>query len=100
MANDEETKNEKTIPDAVMDVGRRAMEVGASGKPGYRTTEFWVTTALFLFGTGISIYGASKGNDTLVTVGGGMASLSGFGYSVSRGMAKRDQPLSVTALPR
>lgn len=51
-------------------------------KPGIRTTEFWMSVALFLLG----VFLMSKGKDE---VGAALMGASGFGYTMSRGMAKK-----------
>lgn len=59
-------------------------------KPGWKTTEFWVTIACAVIGTGLSAWGANSGNDALVEVGvmltGGASGL----YAISRGVAKKN----------
>lgn len=64
-------------------------------KPGYKTTEFWVTAVAQVIGI-LALFGViepAKANilsDALVQVVGGlMAALSALGYSISRGQAKR-----------
>ena len=57
-------------------------------KPGYKTTEFWLTTVAMLVGalmaSGAFVEGpVAQGLGVVATILGGM------GYSVSRGMAKK-----------
>ena len=63
-------------------------------KPGYKTTEFWLSAAAALVGLLI----ASGAFEETSTVGKVIAlaasSLAALGYSVSRGIAKKQTPAS------
>lgn len=58
-------------------------------KPGYKTTEFWMTIAAFivsaLYGSGIIAEGTAM--DKALSVGAMI--LTSMGYAVSRGLAKK-----------
>ena len=58
-------------------------------KPGYRTTEFWLSAVAMLIGIAYAsgVIGADTQADKIV--GFIAAALSSLGYSVSRGMAKK-----------
>lgn len=64
-------------------------------KPGYKTTEFWVTIAVQIVGilttTGMfTPEQAGAITDAVIQIGGLVAMIaSAFGYSLSRGSAKR-----------
>ena len=62
-------------------------------KPGWRTTEFWCQTVVLLIGT---LYAAGvispEGSATADKIAAFAASaLASFGYSLSRGLAKKDK---------
>jgi uncharacterized protein (DUF697 family) len=63
-------------------------------KPGYKTTEFWVTLATCLTGIGVACGILGQGEaDTLVSsveriAGGLIAAIPAVGYSLSRAKAK------------
>lgn len=61
----------------------------APSKPGYKTTEFWLTIAAFIVGTMI----ASDAIGNTSALGRALAflasALSAAGYSYSRGLAKK-----------
>lgn len=58
-------------------------------KPGYKTTEFWLTIAAFvvsaLYGSGVVVEGTVYDKSLAV----GAMVLSSLGYAVSRGIAKK-----------
>ena len=58
-------------------------------KPGYKTTEFWVTMVTLAVGLGLLAYGVVSGNNTAVAVGAGLSGVQSAGYSASRGLAKK-----------
>jgi hypothetical protein len=60
-------------------------------KPGYKTTEFWLSTAAIVIGL---LYAAGvvapEGTDALSkAIAFGATALAALGYSVSRGLAKK-----------
>ena len=64
-------------------------------KPGYKTTEFWVTVVCQILGI-LALAGViSPEQNTVLAdgvtqiVGAVVAALSAFGYSISRGLAKK-----------
>ena len=65
-------------------------------KPGWKTSEFWVTIAVQLAGVlatmGIFTPDQSDAMTEAITQIGGIVAMlaSAFGYSISRGVAKRD----------
>jgi|6_EtaG_2_1085325.scaffolds.fasta_scaffold05600_6 hypothetical protein len=58
-------------------------------KPGFRTTEFWVTTCACLVGLLISSGAFEETGMVMRGLGLAAAALTSAGYSVSRGMAKK-----------
>jgi len=66
-------------------------------RPGYRTTEFWVTVAIQIIGilatTDVLTPEKADSVTRAVTQIGGVVAMvaSAFGYSISRGMAKKGQ---------
>lgn len=58
-------------------------------KPGYQTTEFWITIIVLLMGAFLLGYGVVKEKDNAFNVGALMVSLAAPGYQITRGMAKR-----------
>ena len=58
-------------------------------KPGYQTTEFWLTTAAILVGIVFDSGAVIEGSPLGEGLGLVAAALSIAGYSVSRGIAKR-----------
>lgn len=73
------------------------MANGETPKPGYKTTEFWVTVAIQLVGlAGIFGYITPEQQNVLTDAAiqqGSIVSMvaAAFGYSLSRGIAKRKQ---------
>ena len=61
-------------------------------KPGYRTTEFWLSTVTtlvsLLYASGLVVDGTTAGKIAAFAV----AALSTLGYQVSRGKAKSIEP--------
>jgi hypothetical protein len=65
-------------------------------KPGIRTTEFWLSLAALIFG-GLALFGVISPDDVEPATqavgqiaGGVITILAIFGYTVSRGLAKRN----------
>jgi hypothetical protein len=58
-------------------------------KPGYKTTEFWLSTVAVLIGLAYGSGIISDGSQADKIVGFIAAALSSLGYSVSRGLAKK-----------
>ena len=58
-------------------------------KPGFKTTEFWLTTVAQI--VGLLMTSGAFGDESVVMKALGVAAmvLSTLGYSVSRGMAKK-----------
>jgi len=65
-------------------------------KPGYKTTEFWISVLTAGVGVVAAAGGFTPDQVTavgdLITTGGGLiaAALAAFGYAISRGLAKKD----------
>jgi len=61
-------------------------------KPGYKTTEYWMSVATALVGLMVALGVLEpEGADSpalLKIVGGGMAGVASLGYSLARGLAK------------
>ena len=60
-----------------------------SVSPGARSSEFILTLVSTIIGALMMAYGAYKGNDSMVMLGGSMSGVSTGAYSLSRGLAKR-----------
>lgn len=58
-------------------------------KPGYKTTEFWLSTIAVLIGLAYGSGLVSEGSQADKIVGFIAAALASLGYSVSRGLAKK-----------
>ncbi len=58
-------------------------------KPGYKTTEFWFTSLATVLGLILASGALPDDSPLMKMVGLGAMALSQFGYSVSRGMAKK-----------
>lgn len=63
----------------------------APTKPGYKTTEFWLSLAAMLLGAAYASGVISSGSTVDKVAGFAAMALSALGYSVSRGMAKAGQ---------
>lgn len=57
-------------------------------KPGYKTTEFWLSTAVIATGVAMASGAIADGGLVSQIVGGAMAILKGVGYTWSRAVAK------------
>jgi hypothetical protein len=64
-------------------------------KPGYKTTEFWVSIVIAVSGVLVAMgvitpeQQAGIGEGLNTAIGGIMTVLSSLGYSISRGIAKK-----------
>ena len=58
-------------------------------KPGYKTTEFWFTSAAAILGLLFASGVISDGSQIDKVLGMASTVLAGMGYSVSRGLAKK-----------
>ena len=58
-------------------------------KPGYKTTEFWVTVATTLWGIVMASGFIPADNSIVKIVGAIIAAVAPSAYSVSRGIAKK-----------
>jgi hypothetical protein len=70
-----------------VETGATSEVITVTTKPGYRTTEFWLSAAAALLGT-LFASGALTNNTALAIAGVAASILTSMGYSVSRGMAK------------
>jgi hypothetical protein len=59
-------------------------------KPGYKTTEFWLTSVAALIGLLFASGAISDGSQIDKILGMASTVLAGMGYSVSRGLAKKN----------
>jgi len=59
-------------------------------KPGYKTTEFWLTSAAAVLGLLFASGVISDGSQIDKVLGMASTVLAGMGYSVSRGLAKKN----------
>ncbi len=58
-------------------------------KPGYRTSEFWLTTVATLVSIAFASGAIGEGTQAEKVIGYIVMGLNVMGYSVSRGMAKK-----------
>ena len=58
-------------------------------KPGYKTTEFWLSTVAMLVGAALASGAIGEGSQAEKIVGFIASALASLGYTVSRGMAKK-----------
>lgn len=58
-------------------------------KPGYRTTEFWLSFALAFLGALMATGALPEDSIAYRIAGAALAAASAVGYSVARGSAKR-----------
>lgn len=58
-------------------------------KPGYKTTEFWLTLAAAMVGLFIASGAVGSDHIAMKIAGFAAAALASLGYSVSRGIAKK-----------
>jgi len=65
-------------------------------KPGFLTTEFWLTLMFGLAGTGLTVWGAAKGNDVMMAAGATLIGLTGTAYSISRATVKKANAQATT----
>ena len=68
---------------------RVVQEVVQQSSPGIRTSEFSLTLISLVVGLAMMAWGAYKGNDGMVIIGGAISGVTTGGYSVGRGLAKR-----------
>ena len=61
-------------------------------KPGYRTTEFWLTLAANILGSFLASGVIETDSQAMRICGVAAMILTSMGYSVSRGMAKGSTP--------
>ena len=65
------------------------------GKPGWKTTEFWVSLATGVFGilVTLGIFSADQASDIIDSIGtiagSVIAGVAAAGYAISRGLAKK-----------
>lgn len=69
---------------------------GTTAKEGVKTSEFWVTVITKVVGLGVISYGMWKQNDGALALGGIIVGVASGTYSLSRGLAKKDN-LNVVA---
>ena len=58
-------------------------------KPGAKTSEFWLSLVSVLIGVALVVVGEARESAALVELGGLILAMSGTGYALSRGIAKR-----------
>lgn len=77
----------------------KAPEGSGSGlRPGYRTTEFWLSTIAVLIGA-VMASGLAESSPVMRVAGIAATVLGAMGYSVSRGMSKRAPAILIFLLP-
>jgi len=58
-------------------------------KPGYKTTEFWLSALAAVVGIVVASGAVPEGGIAAQIVGAVISGLAAMGYSVSRGLAKK-----------
>ncbi len=66
-----------------------AQQETKTAKPGYKTTEFWLTVASQIVGVLLVSGVVAEDSPWSKVIGMAAMALSGMGYSVSRGAAKK-----------
>lgn len=61
-------------------------------KPGYKTTEFWLSLLAMIFGALMSSGAIVEGSSIERAIGGAIAILATMGYTASRAQVKRTPP--------
>jgi len=59
-------------------------------KPGTKTTEFWKSIIIEAAGLAIIVYGVINKDTNTIAIGAGLAGVSVAGYTLSRGIAKKE----------
>ncbi len=67
-------------------------------KPGYRTSEFWLTLALVLIGTLMASGAFGEDHIVIKVAGMAMATLKALGYTAGRANVKRTASLERASL--
>lgn len=67
-------------------------------KPGYKSSEFWLTLLCLIFGMLLASGAISEGSSAEKIIAFGASVLASFGYSFSRGMVKKAEALSDAVL--
>jgi hypothetical protein len=65
-------------------------------KPGYKTTEFWLTMAAFIVGALIASGALTDGSTALKVVAFVGSALTALGYTAVRGFAKGKEVTTLT----
>ena len=65
-------------------------------KPGYKTTEFWLSLAALVLGALLASGAIGEESGTGKILAFAASALTALGYSVSRGMTKRGEALADT----
>ena len=65
------------------------MEETKQPKPGFKTTEFWISTVAAVLGILFASGAVAEGSSIDKMMGLVTTVLAGLGYTVSRGMAKK-----------
>lgn len=60
-------------------------------KPGYKTTEFWLTLVATLCGLAMASGFIAEGSDAAQYIGGALALLAQLGYTGARATVKKSQ---------
>jgi hypothetical protein len=68
---------------------RAALAKDAAGKPGWKTSEFWLALVGKAFGIAVGAYGMAHGHTTLVELSMALVGGSQITYTLARVMAKR-----------
>ena len=63
-------------------------------KPGYKSTEFWLSALCIIFGMLLASGVISEGSNAEKIVAFGASVLASFGYSFSRGMVKKGEAIA------
>lgn len=62
----------------------------SEAKPGYKTTEFWLSSVATILGLAMASGAIADGGTVAQIVGGVVALLAGMGYTASRTQAKKN----------
>lgn len=82
------TTTEQTPVDLVRAELAAAMAVDASGKPGWKSTEFWTHLVVLILGGALIIYGLSHDANVAMEMGTALVGVDSAAYKIARGMAK------------
>jgi hypothetical protein len=77
-----------TARSKVLEEAGALLELPPTVKPGWKTTEFWLSKVAIILGALLASGLVADGSSTMRIAGMAAVVLSSFGYTISRGMAK------------